>query len=516
MPMTKARSAEARRRSSWTPASVESDYNGTLIFAKPTLEHFVEFAKKLRLDNGKPFIVEDWQREVLADYFDGVFETLLLLPSGNGKTTLYAAIVLHHLLYTDAPEAFIVASARDQAARLHKHIAGFVHRSKALGKLVRVLRRSIELRHREGSVEVLSADAGTADGVGGTLTILDELHRWKSRDIYVVAVKGCKKRLGRLLGCSTAGETMQSLLGEIRQRGLELPNLTRVGMKMYARAEDDSLAFHEYSLAEEDDSEDLETVKLANPLESITVKSLKLERTTMTWWEWARFACGLWVAGEHAAISPLDWAACNYDDVEFDNGTREFLAADLAWVGDTTAITAVQALNRLDVRAKKIAIVEPAGDGTVLREAQILGPVDEYVRTHPLCRDIVIDPEAGGRSLIEKFEALGLTVHEHSQKNPPMCDAFGQLHSAIGRRFDEDDEKSPRVLQVKRDRQLTAHVLAAAAEQHTGLGSKLVKRKKNPEPIDGAVSLAMGVRVALAELDAEPPVDRSLYRMEFV
>jgi phage terminase large subunit-like protein len=519
VPMTKARPAEARRRAAWAPAAdaeslAAADYNGTAIFKRPNLEHFVTFCAKLRLDNGRPFVIEDWQRDILADYFDGVLETLVLLPTGNGKTTLYAAVVLHHLLYTEAPEAFIIASSRDQAGRLHAHIAAFVERSKQLQRLVRVLRRSIERIHSRGSVEVLSADAGTADGIGGTLVIGDEMHRWPNGDLYVVALKGLKKRGGQFLHCSTAGETMESILGEVRKRCLELPNLTRVGMYSHARAEDNTLAFHEFALDVTDDPHDMAVVKQANPLSTITIEQLSALHAAFKWWDWARFICGLWVAGQHAAVSAIDWAACQYETVEFDPAHEQLLVADLAWVGDCTAINAVQAVSRLDVRLKKVAIITPAGDGTALLEEQIVGPVREYKRKNPNCRHIVIDPEAGGRSLIEKFEDLGLEVIEHSQKNEPMTDAYKQFEGVIRRRIDDEDPDSRRVLQVQSDPELTRHVLAAEAKHYPGLGDKLVKRRKNPEPIDGGVSAAMGVRSALAELDAEP-IDRSLYRLEF-
>jgi hypothetical protein len=502
--MLAPRSREARRRAAWAPAASVEEHEGAVIFARPALEHFRAFCPKLHLDNGQPFVLEGWQLEVLADYFDGVRETLLLLPSGNGKTTLYAALVLHHLIYTESPEAFIIASSRDQAGRMHAHIAGFIERSKALQKLVRVLRRSVELIHRRGSVEVLAADAATADGIGGTLVIGDEMHRWPNGDLYVVAIKGLKKRNGQFLHCSTAGETMESVLGHLRKRCLALPNLQRVGMHSFARAADDTLAYHEFALALEDDAHDMTVVKQANPLSTITVKHLEAEHQAMSYFDWARFACGLWVTGQHAAISPLDWAACQNARVDFDPMHGQLLAIDLAWVSDCTAITAVQACSRTDVRLKKVAIVKPTGDGTALREEQILGPVRDYKRSNPIITGVVIDPEAGGRSLIEKFEDLGLEVIEHSQKNTPMCDAYAQLTGAMRRRVDDDDPDSHRALRVEADPELTAHVLAAEAKHFPGLGSKLVKRRRNPEPIDGGVSAAMGVRVALAELDPAP------------
>lgn len=473
--------------------------------APRTLEHFKEFCSRLKLDNGKPFTLEPFQERILKDYFDGVRETLVLLPSGNGKTTLFAALALWSLIFTDDPAIYIMAASRDQAGLMHGHIAGFVERSHGLQKRVKVLRRRVELIGRRGFIEVLASDADTADGIGPTLALIDELHRHKDTSLYVVALKGLKKRGGQLLHCTTAGDTEQSPLGELRKRGHKLPGLKRVGMHTYARARDLTFAIHEWALTEQDDRDDMRVVKKANPLSTITLKDLAAEHKAMKWWEWCRFACGLWVAGEHAAISPIDWAACAAPNLKLDPDREHVLSIDLAWVGDTVAIDAVQAVTKEDVRALPVATIEPPGDGTAIREEQILGPIRKWKKRHPKTfKRVVMDPEAGGRSLVEKLEDLDLEVVEHSQKNEPMSDA--------ARRFDEAIRN--RHFRHTGDPQVTGQVLAAAAKTLEGGRWKFVKRRKNPEWIDHAISLAMGVRHVLAELEADTP-DRSAYRMEF-
>lgn len=443
----------------------------------------------MTLDNGSPFEVEPFQRSLLADYFDGVRETLVLLPSGCGKTTLYAALALYCLLSTPEPEIFLMAASRDQAGRMHEHIKGFIERSPGLQRHVRPLRRRCELVGRKGFVEILASDADTADGIGPTLAIIDELHRHKDTALYEVALKGLKKRGGQLLHCTTAGETEQSPLGELRRRGLRLPGLVREGMHTHGRSE--SFAFHEWALTPDDDPHDMEVVKQANPLSSITVEDLAVEHEAMKWWAWARFACGLWTAGEHAAISPLDWAGCAAPDLAFYPDLQHVLSIDLAWVLDTTAINAVQAVNPTDIRALPVATIKPPGDGTAIREEQILAPVREWKRAHPTVRGVVLDPEAGGRSFVEKLEDLGLPVIVHSQKNGPMADAASRFDEVIRNRH----------FRHVGDPQVTAQVLAASAKQLEGGRWKFVKRRKNPEWIDHAISLAMGVRSELGELD---------------
>lgn len=467
-----------------------------------TLPHFREFCRRLTLDNGKPFILEPFQELILTDYFDGYLETLVLLPSGNGKTALFAALALYHLLFYPDPEVFIMAASRDQAGRMLKHIKGFVERSPGLTKRVRVVRRGARLRSgKPGEIEVLASDADTADGIGPTLALIDELHRHKDEALYEVALKGLKKRGGQLIHCTTAGESLNSPLGRLRGRARKIKGLRRRGMHSCARNRNKTLAYHEWSLGKDDDMHDMRVVKQANPLSTITAQQLAAEHAAMKWWAWARFACGLWVAGEHSAVSPTDWASCPSKPLTDDRQTT--LAIDLAWVLDCTAIAPVQAHSRKDIRIGRPAIIEPPGDGTAIREEQILHAVRVFIETVHASR-VVLDPEAGGRALIEKLEDLGLEVIEHSQKNDPMCDAAMRLDEVI----------RTRALSHPHEATLTAHVLAAAAKPFSDGRHKLVKRRKDPEPIDGAVACAMGVRVVLAELDEEP-IDMSLYRLEF-
>jgi phage terminase large subunit-like protein len=90
------------------------------------LDVFARFCRALVLDNGNAMLLEDFQRDMLADYFDGAVETLILLPKKNGKSTLLAAIALYHLITTPDAECVVGAASRDQATILYDQAAGFV------------------------------------------------------------------------------------------------------------------------------------------------------------------------------------------------------------------------------------------------------------------------------------------------------------------------------------------------------------------------------------------------------
>jgi phage terminase large subunit-like protein len=275
------------------------------------LDEFAEFCAELTLDTGGPMLLEPFQRAVLADYFEGVTETLILLPKKQGKTTLLAALALYHLLVSDEAECVVAATSRDQATILYDQALGLIRRSPTLQPHVSVKRGYREIRgaHDVGRVRVLAADVDTADGVLPTLGLVDELGRAKSAELYGVFRDGLGPRGGRMVTISTAGERESGPFGQLRQAARQLPGLVREGKHSYVRAADGSFALHEWALEPEDDVDDLAVVKEANPASWQTLELLarRHDSPSMLPWQWARFACGIWTSGEAWWIDAERW-----------------------------------------------------------------------------------------------------------------------------------------------------------------------------------------------------------------
>ena len=62
--------------------------------------------------------LEPFQIKIAREMFSDRREALILLPRGNGKSTLLAAIALWHLLSASDPRIAIGAASREQAATL--------------------------------------------------------------------------------------------------------------------------------------------------------------------------------------------------------------------------------------------------------------------------------------------------------------------------------------------------------------------------------------------------------------
>jgi phage terminase large subunit-like protein len=169
-----------------------------------TLEHFEPWVSRLVFDSGVMAALEPFQRAFVADVFSGRKVLWLVLPEGNGKTTLLGALGVYGLRFAPDASIPIAASSRDQARIMYRQMKGFVLRSgldepdgEGLWFEPFDGYRRIDLRgpgsskrgRVVGSIEIHAADAGTADGIiPFPYAFLDELHR--HRDLVVASDVG--------------------------------------------------------------------------------------------------------------------------------------------------------------------------------------------------------------------------------------------------------------------------------------------------------------------------------------
>jgi hypothetical protein len=122
-------------------------------------------------------------RTSFADVFAGTPECWLIVPEGNGKSTLIAGLALYHSEHKPNATVPVAASSRDQAEIIHKQAEGFVLRTPALhaevpnvlaaakGKRKADVPRFVCLEgyrrishHKGGRIQVFAADDRTATG----------------------------------------------------------------------------------------------------------------------------------------------------------------------------------------------------------------------------------------------------------------------------------------------------------------------------------------------------------------
>lgn len=465
---------------------------------QPELDRFVQFCKDaLTVNEGGPLIVHPFQRLMLRDYFSGTRSSVILISKKNGKTSLLGALALYHLLTTPDAECVIAAASRDQASIMLRQIRGYIRRSPELRERLDVTQRVISYERLGGQIRILASDVDTVDGAIPTLVLIDELHRHKHPDVYGVLRDGLGPREGRMVTISTAGDDENSPLGQLRTKAYSFPGMKREGSYRYIKTPD--FALHEWALDPDADRDDLELVKTANPAPWQTIPELRRRHDdpSMMPWQWARFACGIWMAGEEAAISEKEWRACAREGIEIPPGTQGVnIGVDLAQKWDTTAFVPVYKNEDGIAVVGEPSILVPPQDGTSLPYEEIWTVARELADKWPGCQ-FVFDPTRGGEQLAQQIdgEIENCNWIVHSQDPRPMALAAERLAAAITER---------KILHPD-DQELNSHVLAAAAYMF-GDRWKFVKQKRKKMPIDGVVALAMA-----HSLLSEPPADESSF-----
>lgn len=308
---------------------------------------------------GKRFHLEPWQADEVvrplfgwkrrSDNLRRYRQAYIEVPKKNGKTPLAAGIALTSM-YTDGEpgaECYAVAVDRSQAEKLlfadAKHM---VELCPALRRRSKIFRRSIV--YGDSRFEVLSADVKTKHGVRPHLAAIDELHAWKSREMWDVLVMGtAARRQPLIIAITTAG---------VGQEGICFEQHDYARKVLDGTLDDPTYLPVIYAAPDDADFTDPEVWKAANPNLGVTVKIEYLETeckkalATPTYQnEFRRFHLNQWVGQYERAIDMGQWDACRERPEPAELVGRECYAGlDLS--------------SRLDITA--LVLVFPHDDGT--------------------------------------------------------------------------------------------------------------------------------------------------------
>jgi len=164
----------------------------------------IEFIQMLNLVDdfyGQPFVLLDWQHEVLWDVYGTLDEkgyrqyrfAYLEIPKKNGKTSLIAGLALYHLT-CDPPggQIYCCAADRGQAELVYKAACGMRDQNEDLKEILKLTDSKKEIKNElTGTIlKVLSAEAYSKHGLNPTVVIFDELHAQPNRDLWDVMTFG--------------------------------------------------------------------------------------------------------------------------------------------------------------------------------------------------------------------------------------------------------------------------------------------------------------------------------------
>lgn len=146
---------------------------------------------------GKPFILELWQKAVVANTFgwlsveDGsrrFREILIYVPRKNGKTELMAAMALY-VLFCDqeqGAEIYSAASTEDQASIVWNVSKIMINKKEILRDNCMVYKKSITFDLTDSYYKYITANAESKDGLNAHCAIIDELHACSEETVDIL------------------------------------------------------------------------------------------------------------------------------------------------------------------------------------------------------------------------------------------------------------------------------------------------------------------------------------------
>ena len=451
----------------WEPAATPPPHA-----AKPfTLPHFRTWASDLILDSGQSWHPEDWQEAFAADLFSGTPECWLVVPEGNGKTTLVSGLALYHCEFRPFASVPVAASSREQAEILYRQAEGFVLRSDRLhapehsaiavakGKRKTDVPRFLCLEgyrrinhHGGGRIQVFAADDRTGDGIIPTLGIIEEAHRHRDLSLYRTWAGKLLKRDGQIATLSTAGEPGTDF--EITRKRIHdnAESVTKQGS--FTRTAVGRIVLHEWAVPDGADATDFPTVKAANPFSGITVDMLaeKFATPTMSLDHWLRFVCNRPTRGENAAITDAEWAKAKTDE-QIPAGVPIWLGLDVAWKWDTTAAVPLWFRDATDQLLGPAVVLVPPRDGNSLDPDLVEGALMAIHRRNPI-HTVVMDLSRAEQLATWIGKALGATVIDRAQTNMWAVQDYDYFMQALRSGW----------LRHTGDAALTSHVMNAIAK----------------------------------------------------
>lgn len=197
-------------------------------------ERAVQFLKALRHPKsalpGRSFQLDRWQERIIRKVYgdtkpDGtrrIKTVFALIPRGNRKTTLGAALCLLALGPERIPGSQVVSAAvdRDQARIALEEMKGVISAHPKLESAFQVQDTKNRITHRKSAAfyRAMSADAATAHGRTPVFALVDELHAWKKRDLWDAIKTGLVKTPGSLLVVTTtAGIGRENVAHDVYQ-----------------------------------------------------------------------------------------------------------------------------------------------------------------------------------------------------------------------------------------------------------------------------------------------------------
>ncbi len=288
-------------------------------------QHHWKFYRFLRHSKGRwanqPIDLAPWQAFITGSAFgwkradDGLrrFRTVFQdVAKKNGKSTMCSGVALYGLVADreEGAEIYSAATKRDQARITFDEAVKMVHKSPELMARLKTFKLNISDQRTASKFEPLSSDAKSADGINPHFTIVDELHRHRSRALLDIMDDG-------------SGAREQPLLWIITTSGDDDPESpysteSDYAAKILERVLQDDTYFAYVATLDKDDAWDDASVWIkANPnlgisvtLDDLKRRCAKVASNPSLQPAFKRFRCNIVTSSFMRAVDMEQWAKC--------------------------------------------------------------------------------------------------------------------------------------------------------------------------------------------------------------
>jgi phage terminase large subunit-like protein len=497
----------------------------------------VRFVEKLKHTEGalagQPFKLHPWQARIVRKIFGDVDASgrrkvrtvFLMLPRGNGKTTMTSAVGLLTTLGPErdpAGQVICAAADREQASIAFNSACRMIRADTHLARITRIVdsRRTIFHPKSESIYRAISHEAYSKHGLSVSTLLADEVHAWPTRELWEVLTTSMGKRETPLtIVTTTAGIGRKGIARELYEYALAVES---------GEVQDESFLPVLYQAPAACDWRDEAIWRAVNPalaggfrsLEEMQLTARRAAESAIARESFRRLYLNVWLDASEAT-----WV----DMAVYDEGAGEpvtlddfadrpcFIGVDLASVQDLAAVVVVareadgwivwcrQYCPEEQVRKRTAAgfpyldwqnagqLVPTAGN--VIDQELILGDIVA------LCAELDVRKIAmdrwGAIGTMTRLAERGLPVVQFGQGFRDMTGPCKELERAIlGRKFRHGGNR------------LLRWNFSNLRPETDAAGNIKFSKAKQVEKCDVAVAAAMAVGVALSD-DAD--ASRSIY-----
>ena len=280
------------------------------------------------------------------------FRTVYLeVARKNGKSTMSAGLGLLLAFADGEPgaEVYSAATKRDQARIVHKEAIRMVRKNRGLKKHINIVKDNLSIEATASKYEPLGADSDSTDGLNVHAAVCDELHAWKSREMWdVLETATGSREQPMIIAITTAGIDRRSVCYEKHE-------YTRKVLEGWSDGSfvDDTWFGMIFTLDDGDDWRDEKVWIKANPnlgvskfFDDMRMKARRAEQMTSALNNFLRRELNVWVQGAVKWMNMEQWRKCAGDVPALElvqrlKGMTSYGGLDLSSTGDITAFVMV-------------------------------------------------------------------------------------------------------------------------------------------------------------------------------